>query len=158
MRIGVVSDTHGDIYMLKKVIAAAGTVEQWFHAGDYYQDGWRLRELTGLPVTVVAGNCDRTKAVPPDEYVEIAGKLIWITHGHSYTVKHGVEQLRCWSVEYEADVVVFGHTHMPYNSCHEGVLIFNPGSPASPRGGTQPSFGILEIDENGKIDGHIIEM
>lgn len=158
MRIGVVSDTHGDIYMLKKVIAAAGKVDLWLHAGDYFQDGWRLKELTGLPVTVIAGNCDRTKAVPPDEYVEIGHTLIWLTHGHNYDVKHGVEHLRMWAEEYEAGVVVYGHSHTPYNDWHEGVLIFNPGSPASPRGGSEPSFGILEIDENGRITGHIVEI
>lgn len=158
MRIGVVSDTHGDIVILKKVIAAAGPVDQWLHAGDYYYDGWQLAELTGLPVTVVAGNCDRTKAVSADEYVEVAGKTIWITHGHRYDVKYGMDQLTFWGKEYDAGVVVFGHTHRSYNKWHEGILLFNPGSPSSPRGGSKPSFGILEINENDIINGIIIEL
>lgn len=158
MRIGVVSDTHGDSYILKKVIAAAGHVERWLHAGDYYQDGWRLQELTALPVTVIAGNCDRTTMVPADDYVEVAGKTIWMTHGHRYHVKYGMADLIFWGKEYEASVVVFGHTHIPYNNQHEGILLFNPGSPSSPRGGSEPSFGILEINENGLIEGSIIEI
>ena len=158
MRIGVVSDTHGDMVILKKVIAAAGDVDQWLHAGDYYQDGWRLAELTALPVTIVAGNCDRTKAVPADEYVEVAGKTIWITHGHRYDVKYGMNQLAFLGREYDASVVVFGHTHISYIKWHEGILLLNPGSPSSPRGGSEPSFGILEINGNGIIKGSIIEL
>lgn len=158
MRIGVVSDTHGDLYGLKSVIAAAGPVDYWLHAGDYYQDGCRLKELTGVPVTGVAGNCDRNKAVLPDEYINIAGKVIWLTHGHRYNVKYGITELVLWAKQYEAAVTVFGHSHMPYNSWHDGILIFNPGSPSAPRGGSNHSFGILDIKENGSIEAQIVEL
>ncbi|HWR42700.1 metallophosphoesterase [Sporomusa sp.] len=158
MRIGVVSDSHGDVGILKQVIAAAGPVEHWLHAGDYYQDGWRLAEMTGLPLTVVAGNCDRTNAVLADEYIEIAGKKIWLTHGHRHNVKYGVSELAWWGRQYGVSIVVFGHTHIPYNSQQDGILLFNPGSPRAPRGGSKPSYGILDITENGTIEGSIREL
>lgn len=155
MRIGVVSDTHGDEYALKQVVAAAGPVEHWLHAGDYYHDGWKLAEISGLPVTVVAGNCDRTRDVLPDEYVNLAGKTIWLTHGHRHNVKYGMQDLVWWGRQYSADIVVFGHTHVPYCDWHDGILLFNPGSPRVPRGGSDPCYGILHINENGIIEGQI---
>lgn len=155
MRIGVVSDTHGDLYVLKQVVAAAGPVEHWLHAGDHYQDGWKLAEISGLPVTVVAGNCDRTTAVLVDEYVKLAGKTIWLTHGHRHHVKYGMQDLVWWGSQYTADIVIFGHTHVPYCGWHDGILLFNPGSPSSPRGGSDPGYGILQINENGVIEGQI---
>lgn len=158
MRIGVVSDTHGHSSSLQRVIAAAGPVDQWLHAGDYFYDGRQLAELTGLPVTGVAGNCDRTRVVPIDEYVEAAGQTIWITHGHRYDVKYGMDQLLFWGREYGASVIVFGHTHVPYNCSHDGILLLNPGSPSSPRGGSAPSFGILEISPGRAPSGYIIEL
>ncbi|QDR79767.1 metallophosphoesterase family protein [Sporomusa termitida] len=158
MRIGVVSDSHGDAGVLHRVLADAGTVALWLHAGDYYRDGRRLAELSGLPVTGVAGNCDRTQDVPADEYIEAAGKKIWLTHGHRQHVKYGVDELVWWGRQYGVDIVVFGHTHIPYNHRHQEILIFNPGSPGAPRGGAAPSYGILEIHAGGTIEGTIREL
>ncbi len=158
MRVGVVSDTHGDVQALTQVIVSAGAVDHWLHAGDYYQDGQRLAELTGLPVSIVAGNCDRTVTVPADEYVELAGKTIWLTHGHRHNVKYGMEELAWWGRQYGAHVVVFGHTHIPYNSRHGDILVFNPGSPRAPRGGAGPTYGILLIHADGTIEGQIIDL
>ncbi|WP_371380833.1 metallophosphoesterase [Sporomusa aerivorans] len=158
MRIGVVSDTHGDIQSLKRVIAAAGPVEHWLHAGDYYQDGWRLAELSQLPVTVVAGNCDRAAAVPADEYVELAGKTIWLTHGHRHKVKYGTQDLTFWGRQYCSDIVIFGHTHVTYNRWHDDILLFNPGSPSAPRGETGPTYGILHIRDNGIVEAQIVKL
>lgn len=158
MRIGVISDTHGDIQVLKEVIAAAGAVDHWLHAGDYCQDGVWLGEITNLPVTVVAGNCDRMLAARADEYVDIAGKTIWLTHGHRNNVKYGVQDLIWWGKQYDSDIVVFGHTHVPYNAWHEGILLFNPGSPSLPRGGSSPSYGIIHIQENGIVEANIMKL
>ena len=158
MRIGVVSDTHGDVAILKRVIAAAGQVDHWLRAGDYCQDGWRLAELTGLPLTGVAGNCDRNNAVPAEGHVELAGKTIWLTHGHRHNAKYGISELVWWGRQYGADIVVFGHTHVPCNCWHDDILVFNPGSPGMPRGGSAPSCGVLEIRGNGTIEGTIMEL
>lgn len=38
IRIGVVSDTHGDFQALEQVLDQAGEVDLWLHAGDYSQD------------------------------------------------------------------------------------------------------------------------
>lgn len=156
MRIGVVSDSHGDLAIVNRVIEAAGPVDHWLHAGDHYQDGLRLAEMTGLPLTAVAGNCDRGSLIV-DEYLEFAGKTIWLTHGHRYNVKSGVGELVWWGRQYKANIVVFGHTHRPYNSWHDGLLIFNPGSPRAPRGGS-PTYGILDIKEDGTIKSAIREL
>ena len=158
MRIGVVSDSHGDAGVLNRVIAAAGPVALWLHAGDYCRDGQQLAALSGLPVTGVAGNCDRTDAVLADEYIEATGKKIWLTHGHRHNVKYGVAELVWWGRQYGVDIVVFGHTHIPYNHRHQELLLFNPGSPGAPRGGSKPSYGILEIRADGTIEGSIREL
>ena len=46
MRIGVISDTHGNIPALSKAIKAVGKVDQWLHAGDH---SWDADELKTLP-------------------------------------------------------------------------------------------------------------
>ncbi|HWR55298.1 MAG TPA: metallophosphoesterase family protein, partial [Negativicutes bacterium] len=35
MRIGIVSDTHGDQRAIKQVVAQVGPVDLWLHAGDH---------------------------------------------------------------------------------------------------------------------------
>ena len=50
MKIGVVSDTHGDLHALEAVLDQAGEVDLWLHAGDYSQDAPYIEEATGIPV------------------------------------------------------------------------------------------------------------
>ena len=58
--------------------------------------------------------------------------------------------------EPKVDVIAFGHSHVPYNRVHSGVLCFNPGSavPGKNRPGT---IGILEIDDQ-TIKGQIVPL
>lgn len=44
----------------------------------------------------------------------------------------------------EGTVVVSGHTHIPLLEERDGLIYFNPGSIALPKGGYEPSYGILE--------------
>lgn len=49
----------------------------------------------------------------------------------------------------DADVIVFGHSHVPMNEIIDGILFFNPGQ-------ARESFGILTID--GEVKGEIVRV
>lgn len=157
MKIGVVSDTHGDLSAIKKVVAAVGKVDSWLHAGDYSQDGEYLKSITGCPVTAAKGNCDGQAMAKIDEFLEINGITIWLTHGHRYHVKQGLSELRYWAKQYNAAVVVYGHTHTPVMLEAENVVLFNPGSAAQPVDYHLPTCGIISI-EGKSIEARHIEI
>lgn len=145
MRIGIMGDTHGDVFSMQQAVAVAGPVEFWLHTGDFYRDSLLLAAIASVPVTAVAGNCDGRAEAKPDEFIEVAGYRLWLTHGHRYGVKNDLSELREWALLYEADVVVFGHTHQPFVGNESRLLFFNPGSPAMPRRGRSRTCGVLEL-------------
>ena len=155
MRIGVISDTHGSAAAMRRAVAVAGPVAMWLHAGDYSQDARFLAELTGLPVTAAAGNCDGATDAKIDEFVTAAGRTIWLTHGHRYQAKERPAELTWWGRQYGADAVVYGHSHVPDVTWRDGLLLFNPGGAVHPRGGHPASCGVLII-ENGEIEAKIV--
>jgi putative phosphoesterase len=157
MKIGVISDTHGSQGSIRKIVDAAGNVDLWLHAGDYSQDAQYVTALTGDKVTAVKGNCDGQTTAKIDEFIEVCGKRLWLTHGHRYDVKQGLYELLWWGREYEADIIVYGHSHVPELKWIGDLLVFNPGSALYPRFG-QPTFGILEINGQGKILPSIVEI
>ncbi|MGH8572588.1 MAG: metallophosphoesterase family protein, partial [Gammaproteobacteria bacterium] len=53
-----------------------------------------------------------------------------------------------------ARVVVFGHSHMPFNEDADGLMLFNPGSPTWKRRAPFPSMGLLWIDGD-EVEGEI---
>ena len=158
MKIGVMSDTHGNIPAIRKAIAVSGPVDMWLHAGDFSQDANRLAEITGLPVVTVAGNCDGETTAKVDEFIEAAGKRIWLTHGHRYQARERAQELVWWSKQFGADIVVYGHSHRPEIREEENVLIFNPGSAAYPRQAKIPTVGLLEIKEDGEVQASLLQI
>ena len=154
MRIGIMGDTHGDVFSMQQAVAVAGPVEFWLHTGDFYRDSLLLAAIASVPVTAVAGNCDGRAEAKPDEFIEVAGFRLWLTHGHRYGVKNDLSELREWALLYEADVVVFGHTHQPFVGNESGLLFFNPGSPSMPRRGRSRTCGVLELisERSGQIE------
>ena len=145
MRIGIMGDSHGDSYSIKRAVQAARNVDLWLHTGDYYRDGAILACLTNLEVIAVAGNCDGRINAKPDEFVDVGGYRLWLTHGHRYGVKYDLTELRDWADRFEVDIVVFGHTHQSFVAQESGLLLFNTGSTALPRRGASPTCGILEL-------------
>jgi len=54
-------------------------------------------------------------------------------------------------------VVVYGHSHIPYNQEHDGQLLFNPGSANDRRRQPQCSIGLLHIDDEAlSVRGEIL--
>ncbi|MEG2642550.1 MAG: metallophosphoesterase family protein, partial [Eubacterium sp.] len=58
MRIGVVSDSHGNSRTLKQAIDAMGPVAVIFHLGDYVSDGESIKKMVDIPVITLRGNMD----------------------------------------------------------------------------------------------------
>lgn len=158
MIIGVMSDTHGNAAALRRAVVAAGPVDCWLHAGDYSQDANLLAEISGLPVTAVAGNCDGQTTAKVDEFIEVADKKLWLTHGHRYHARERTAELAWWGRQYCVDAVIYGHTHVPGIIDSDGLIIFNPGSPYQPRQGSGPSCGLLEIDAAGKLTARLVDV
>jgi hypothetical protein len=51
-----------------------------------------------------------------------------------------------------AELVVFGHSHIPLDASGQGLRIFNPGSPTDRRRQSHGTLGVLDI-EAGQLTG-----
>ena len=144
-RIGVLSDSHGSVTNAQQALARMGEIQYLFHAGDYARDVARLAFPSQVVVHAVCGNCDASSGQQDEELVAMEGVRILLTHGHTYRVKFGLYTLSCRAAELQADVVVYGHTHVAEYQYEGGILFFNPGSITNPRDGRGFGYGILEI-------------
>ena len=158
MRIFVVSDTHGYIGEFLNKFSIIEKPNLIIHLGDYVKDGIEIEKETGVKTLVVKGNGDYFQlGYNEDEIFNIEGKKIFVTHGHIYNVRYGLNNLVYKGQEINADLILFGHTHIPILIQENDTIIMNPGSPSMPRGfDRKNTFGIIEIDEN--ISGQIIEI
>ncbi|MCD8009816.1 MAG: metallophosphoesterase [Lachnospiraceae bacterium] len=151
MKILVVSDTHGRLDHFQMVLKRVAPVDRILHLGDVEGDEEFLRGTVGCPIIFVAGNCDRLSREPWERVVELAGHRIFMSHGHRYGVHRGLARLNAAAEEAQADVVLYGHTHVPDLSYIGERAFLNPGSLSLPRQeGHSPSFAILEIDAKGQ--------
>jgi len=161
MIIGIMSDTHGDAAAVRKAQRAVSDADCWLHAGDYYSDGQYLAEVSGKDVYAVYGNCDGFFKVEPDKLekcIALAGKKIWLLHGHRYYVKSGTSDLIMEAKAMEIDIVVYGHTHIVDVTQDGNLWVLNPGSASRPRTWTAPPTCMrLEI-ENGTVAVEIVRL
>ena len=150
MRVLVLSDTHRNmarvVALMKEI---KNEIDIIIHLGDNTEDAEFIRRHYNLPVYNVSGNCDSDISVPEDDLVFCGKKKIFITHGHRYGVKYGVtDNVIYRAMEAGADVCLFGHTHIPMHGNISGIEVMNPGSISLPRGGSNPSYGIINIIED----------
>jgi len=157
MIIGVVSDTHGDYAAIERAAAAVGLADLWLHAGDCSEDGRILGKITGMPVISVKGNCDGSADAKVDEFFEAGGKAFWLTHGHRHHVKLGTSELKWWGRQYQVDVIIYGHSHIPEITNDEDLLVVNPGSAAYPQKSEHPTCAVITINDN-YFQAKIIEL
>ena len=130
-RIGVISDSHGDmghLNMAMMKLEAEGPLDALIHCGDHAGDA----EAVGgniLQVAAVRGNCDGWMDKSPLEMeLVIGGVRFFITHGHKYGVKSDIETLSQIAAAKGAQICCFGHTHIPRCEYRNGVLMLNPGA------------------------------
>ena len=100
-----------------------------FFLGDGERDLAALRRrFPELPVYAVRGNCDMRSALPGELHCAVAGVSVFAAHGHLLNVKYdpALEELRAAAPE--AEVLLYGHTHVARCERIGGQLLLNPGA------------------------------
>ena len=146
VRLGIVSDTH----MPERLAAlpdglftALSRVDLLLHAGDVGAL-WVLAKLSAIaPVVAVHGNDDTAEAqreLPFQQLVTVAGRRILLWHSHypdraeelasrvGDDLRQKLQRSVAQAQRAGAEIVVFGHWHIPLVYRHEGVLVVNPGA------------------------------
>lgn len=150
MRIAVLSDTHLRVgqFLPRFVWEQLTQIDMILHAGDLTHVGL-LEELSCIaPVRAVRGNCDGWDISLPDrDVIECEACRIGLIHGDLGKGKSTSERAYLAFKDTSVDLIIFGHSHTPFQEWRDGILLFNPGSPTDKRRELQYSFGILDIQQ-----------
>ena len=150
MKVGIISDTHvpGAASSLPgKVFDVFAGVDLILHAGDII-DQSVLDELAIIaPVEAVAGNMDGKELhlrLPAKKVLTLGKFMVGLIHG-KYRIDIQKEMIR---KEFGAvDLIVYGHSHMPFWGRVGDVLFLNPGSPTDTRYAPYNSVALLTVGD-----------
>jgi putative phosphoesterase len=122
----------------------AYTTEEMRHLGDLSLH-WTRDHVT-------AENKAFLRALLPNIKLKIDGRHVLLVHGSPRKINEYVYQDRApASLERiaqsaQADVLVFGHTHLPYGKEVAGVLLVNVGSAGKPKDGDpRAAYALLDV-------------
>ncbi len=153
VRIGLISDTHG--LVRPEVHAVLSGSDFILHAGDVGGDDV-LDELGVIaPIFAVYGNTDapgNPRLVTSIDR-DVSGVSIHVSHGHEVGSPTPEKLL----ARYDADVVVYGHTHRHLVARTGARLAVNPGAAGAQRFKLMPSVAILTI-RDGAAEVQIVEL
>ncbi len=172
----VLSDSHGRTDAVAEAIRRTRPAGIIF-AGDGISDLSNATVACSCPIWMVRGNGDifantvlingRFEDPDEEELFSIDGVRILLMHGHRFGVKHGMRAAMVRAATKGADILIFGHTHIPVEQritpessapeFSDGIpltkplIMFNPGS----IGDARPlSFGTLTIRGGIPLLGH----
>ncbi len=141
----ILSDSHGVMQYMCDAVEKEHP-DYVIHLGDHARDAEELsRYYPQLPITSVCGNCDLLSDVPATRSVIYLGKKFFLCHGHTLGVKGGLLRAVYKAREEGADVLHYGHTHIPFHDETDGLTILNPGACGNQNYFGKPSYGVIEI-------------
>ncbi len=161
MRIVVLSDTHIPDFaktLPQGLFPHLRKADLILHAGDV-TSRTVLDELAGYAkVHVAIGNNDGDEVAawgaPLEVVVDVEGTQVAMLHDAG---RRDGRERRLRRRFPEAELIVFGHSHIPIDAEVDGVRFFNPGSPTWKRRQPLPSFGIVDVGGR-KLRTRIVEL
>jgi hypothetical protein len=139
--VGLISDTHG--LVRPEVHTALAGVDLILHAGDV--GGEEILEELALiaPVRAVCGNTDSPGHAGLADALDLTldGVRVHVSHGHEV----GRPTAALLAAAYDADVIVYGHTHRQRVDRMDGRLVVNPGAAGARRFDLLPAVGRLTL-------------
>jgi uncharacterized protein len=162
MRVAILSDTHSPRFWkgCPPAVAAHLTgAELILHAGDVCTADVLDELATYAPVRAVLGNNDRPDVAawgaPETLELELEGLRVAMVHDSGPAAGRVARLRRRFP---DADLVVFGHSHIPMDRSEDGLRIFNPGSPTDKRRQPYGTVGELTIRDGTLALARIIEL
>lgn len=148
MKVGILSDTHG--LLRPEVKEILRTCDAVLHGGDI-NSAAIVKELEAFaPLYVVRGNNDKewAEGMPEEVSVVLEGVAFYMVHNKKMASEAAV---------FEADVVLYGHSHRYEEKYIDGKLWLNPGS-CGPRRFHQPITMAVMVIEDGKYRVEQVEI
>ena len=148
MKLLLISDTHARP-LPSELWAVVDAVDVVVHAGDWVTTDL-LDDLEAVASRVIGcyGNNDGSELrarLPEVARADLDGVRLAVVHETGAT--QGREQ-RCARAYPDVDVLVFGHSHIPWESAApNGLRLLNPGSPTDRR--RQPTFTWMTAEISG---------
>jgi uncharacterized protein len=139
--VGLIADTHG---LLRPEVATAFTgVDLIVHAGDVGAHDVLTQLSTIAPVEAVSGNVDdrHDPMLPRQRTIPVGAIVLHVSHGDEV----GQPTPERLLARYDADVIVFGHTHRALIYRAGTKLVVNPGAAGPRRFKLQPSVARLTV-------------
>ena len=128
MKLLVLSDTHRSLGFAYEAIEKESP-DAVVHLGDHLSDAEDLSFAFQEPEFYsVPGNCDYAPSVRQSLLLELAGVRVFLTHGHLFGVKSGLDTLAAAAKDLGAQLALFGHTHQALLEERNGVTLLNPGT------------------------------
>jgi uncharacterized protein len=150
VRVVVLADTHAPRRWRACPPRVAGYLRRAdliLHAGDVCTASVLTELAEYAPVVAVLGNNDGPDVAdwgaPATAELDLGGLRVAMVHDSGAAAGRMARMRRRFPA---ADLVVFGHSHIPLDESGPGLRIFNPGSPTDRRRQPHGTLGVLEID------------
>jgi uncharacterized protein len=160
MRVVVLSDTHAPRRWRScppRVAAELRGADLILHAGDVCTAPVLAELAQYAPVTAVLGNNDGQDVADwgaaETAALTLDGLRVAMLHDSGPAAGRLARMRRRFP---EADLVVFGHSHIPVDQSGYGLRIFNPGSPTDRRRQPHGTLGVLRIEAGRLTEAAIV--
>ncbi|MET9340491.1 metallophosphoesterase family protein [Nonomuraea sp. NPDC003804] len=157
MNVVVLSDTHAPRRWRScppRVAEHLRGADAILHAGDVCVPSVLAELAAFAPVHVVKGNNDGPELAAPETLeLTLDGLRVGMVHDSGPARGRLARMRRLFP---EADLVVFGHSHIPLDESGEGLRIFNPGSPTDRRRQPYGTLGVLRIEHGVLAEARIV--
>jgi putative phosphoesterase len=158
--IVVVADSHSRPHPRTHSLIEAVAPQVILHAGDIGDLSVLTQLQTIAPVLAVRGNIDEHAPTLPDsmkiDFMAGARRMlsVLLTHIAVYGPKLHAEVARQARAG-GADLVICGHSHVPFIGRDKGLVVFNPGSIGPRRFQLPIVFGVLRLGPTGTSMRHV---
>ena len=156
MKIVIFADSHREYQKLKNIVEKNLDADLFIHLGDGEHELRDMeREHPDKKFVFVKGECDYG-VHDTEKVIDLNTCKIYCTHGDLHGLQSGLDSLIFDAKKNGCKIALYGHTHFYRTEFIDGVYIMNPGSIDSPRGHNPASYGIIQIDDSGKITMNIV--